>query len=118
MRPTLTEPATPLALGLLAERLGGGGDVVGGERRDVFALELRQVTALDARQSQRLPVQRLLEDGAGEARVAEALAALRVLEDASQGLDRCGLERVLGVRRQLLADRDELVVRVVGERDL
>ena len=73
---------------------------------------------MPAGEPQRVRAQRLLEQRAREARVAEALAALRAVEDPSQRLDRALVEAVLAVGRELLRDRDELVGRVVRERDL
>jgi len=66
----------------------------------------------------RLGVQRLFEDRARITRVSEPLPALRPLEDPAQlGLGVLG-EEVLVLGREAMRDRDELVVRVVGEDEL
>ena len=74
------EPAAPaLRLRLLAERTRAGGDVVRGERDQLVGADLVD----PAGEAQRVLAQRLLEQRAREPRVAEALAALRAVEDPS-----------------------------------
>ena len=67
---------------------------------------------------QRLGVQRLLEERAREARVAERRVALAPREDRAQRLLGTVAERVLRIAGEAAEDRDELVGRVVGELDL
>ncbi len=70
------------------------------------------------RQSQRLAVERLLEQRAGEPCVAVVLARVEPGEDAAQHLVRTRLQRVLVLGQHLVEDRLECVDGVVGERDL
>src|SRR4029453_2434884 len=63
-------------------------------------------------------VQRLLEQRASEARVAEGRAALRAVEDLPQRFDRSLVEAVLAIRGELRRDRDQLLGRGVREREL
>src|SRR5207244_3710683 len=82
-------------------------ELVLGQRLDVALAE-----------PQRLRVQRLFEQRAREAGVPERLGALRALEDRAQRLLRTVAEGVLRLGGEAAEDRDELVLRVVGERDL
>src|SRR3712207_5202561 len=87
---TSLEPALPSGgLGfmrwLLAQRAGSLGDVVRGERRYVGTVERIHTPVLIARQPQRLAVERLLEQRAGEARVAGLLTRAKATEDAAEG---------------------------------
>ena len=109
------EPAArPLRRRLGAEGARAGGDVLRGQRRELVRPDLVE----PAREPQRVRVHRLLEQRAREARVAEALASLRAVEDAAQLVDCALVERVLALGGELLRDRDELVGRVVRKRDL
>ena len=81
-------------------------------------VELLERAALDAGEPERLPVQRLLEDRAGVAGVAEALAAGRAGEDPLERLVRARAELVLVLGRQPARDLEQVVRRVVGEGDL
>ena len=74
--------------------------------------------SLQARQPQRLPVERLLEDRARVARVAEPLAARCAGEDPLERLVRARPELVLVLGRQPVRDLEQIGRRVVGERDL
>jgi hypothetical protein len=82
---------------LLAQRAGSFGDVVRGERRYVGTVARIHTSVLIARQPQRLAVERLFEQRAGEARVAGLLntstsaAALRL---RPVGHPACGPRRV------------------------
>src|SRR5205085_9600821 len=83
--------------------------------------ERRQLLDADAapsREPQRLRVERLLEDRPREARVAEPLAARRAVEDRPEHAFDALAEAVLGLAREPLSDRDQLVGGVVGEDDL
>ena len=67
---------------------------------------------------QRLCVQRLLEERAREACVAERLVALGAREDRAQRVLGALAERVLGLGGEAREDLDEILRRVVGEVDL
>ena len=84
-------PAPRSFLDPFAERARRLEHILGGERDHVVAVELGELGAFDRREPERLPVQRLLEDRPGEARVAEALAAARTGEDPLERLLRARL---------------------------
>src|SRR5919112_6291782 len=120
---TSPEPALPSrGLGftrwLLAQRAGSLGDVVRGERRYVGTVERIHTAVLIARQPQRLAVERLLEQRAGEARVAGLLTMAQATEDAAERRFGARLQRVLVLAHDFREDRFEFVRRVVGEPDL
>src|SRR6266536_3206546 len=72
---------------LLSDRAGPRNEVLGAERHQLCALDVRELGAGDLREPKRLRVQCLLEQRPGEARVAEALAALRCREDPPYRVD-------------------------------
>src|SRR5436853_4619022 len=82
------------------------------------ALEARERVARNARKAERLRVQRLLEERPHEARVPEALTARGAGEDPAQRRLGSIAEHVLVVAREGMRDREQLVGRVVRERDL
>src|SRR3712207_2981170 len=117
---TSLEPALPSrGLGfmrwLLAQRAGSLSDVVRGERRYVGAVERIHTPVLAARQPQRLAVERLLEQRAGEARVAGLLTRAEATEDAAERRLGARLQRVLVLSQDVREDRFEFVRRVVGK---
>src|SRR4051794_12827033 len=114
---TSPEPASPsrglgITRWLLAQRAGSLGDVIGGERGYVGAVELIHVPVLVARQPQRLAVERLLEQRAGEACVAGLLTRVEATEDAAERRVGARLQRVLVLGHDVGEDRFQFVRRV------
>src|SRR5829696_3877229 len=99
---------------LFAEHARGRRDIFRGQRRQLIRADLADA----AFETKGLRVQRLLEERPDEARVAEALAALRVLEDRTEADERSLVEAVFGIAGEVPADRHELLCRVIGKHDL
>src|SRR4051794_39764384 len=95
----------------LAERSRRLRDVVRGERHHVGAVQLVEAPVLVEGQAQRLAVERLLEQGAGEARVPGVLGGAKAREDSAQHLLGARLQRVLVLGDDVAEDRLELVDR-------
>src|SRR5262249_44114351 len=104
--------------GLLPDRTRTREEVFRAERHQLLALELGELVAGHLREPERLRVQRLLEQRPREPCVAEALSALRRSEDPPNRLDCALAEAVLVLREELRRDREQLLGRVVRERDL
>ena len=102
----------------LPERPGRAEHVLRLEPHQLLGVELVERASGDAGETQRLRVQRLLEDRPRVAGVAEALPALRSVERPPQRRLRSLRQEVLALAREAPRDREQLVGRVVGEDDL
>src|SRR5205085_8557222 len=107
-----------VARGLLAERASRRCKIVGIEAHQLRALQAGEPVTADSCEPQCLSIERLLEQCPCEARVSETLVARRSGENPPQLVARAVAEDVLVVARERSRDLDELVGRIVGERDL
>src|SRR5207247_6076860 len=88
------------------------GEVLRGQTAQLIRVELLEPDPCRSGEPQRLRVQRLLEDRAGVARIAEALAALGLLEDAAQLPGCVAGQAILVLLREAAGNRDQLLARI------